>query len=146
MEVKAKVIPGYGAASGRNNDERYSKGTISTQSEHFRQRGLDLSSYFMGTLNVDISPYTYSIKTPKFFFKNINWSKYISPENFYFFDIELIFGDKSYFGLVYMPDPATKQEHKQLATTLELILPKIENLEYGAEVYLRLEDSQLKMM
>ncbi len=146
MKIKAKVIPGYGAASGKNKDVRYSKGTIGTQLEHFKQRGLDLSPYFMGTLNVDISPYSYKIENPTFFFEQVDWSEHISPENFYFFDVVLTFNHKDYKGLVYMPDPETKEEHKQLSTTLELILPKIENLEYGAEVYLSLEDEQLQAL
>ncbi len=143
MKIKAKVIPGYGAASGKNKDPRYSKGTIASQLSHFKERGLDLSPYFPGTLNVNISPYNYAIKESKHFFEQVNWSEHISAENFYFFDITLLFDNNKYEGLVYMPDPKTKEEHKQSSSTLELILPKIENLNYGAQVDLVIEDSQL---
>ncbi len=146
MKIEAKVIPGYGAASGKNKDPRYEKGTIAMQLDHFKQRGLDLSSYFPGTLNIDISPYTYNIVTPKFYFERVNWSEYISPENFYFFDIILLFEDVEYKGLVYMPDPETKEEHKQSLSTLELILPKIQDLKYGKQVCLILEDRQLQVL
>ncbi len=146
MRIRAKVIPGYGVASGKNKDTRYSNGTIAEQLNHFKQKGLDLSAYFMGTLNVDISPYVYKIGTPKFFFEQIDWSDHISPENFYFFDVLLFFNDKEYKGLIYMPDPKTKEEHKQSSTTLELILPKIENLEYGSEVYLEIDTDQLQLV
>ncbi len=43
--MKILVIPGYGAASGKNKDARYSKRTIEAQLEYFKQRGLDLSPY-----------------------------------------------------------------------------------------------------
>ena len=78
----------------------------------------------MGTINLDISPSSYEIKEPKYFFENIDWSDHIPPENFYFFDVSLFYNDTTYEGLVYMPDPKTKEDHIQIPTMLELILPK----------------------
>ncbi|MGB5359336.1 MAG: hypothetical protein WBN27_05275 [Eudoraea sp.] len=100
----------------------------------------------MGTINLDISPCSYEIKKPKHFFKNIDWSDYIPPENFYFFDVTLYDKDKTYKGLVYMPDPETKEDHIQKPTILELILPKIKDLDYGVMVDIALKKDQLDII
>ena len=111
--VQGEIKSGHGVASGKGKDERYPEGTLRQQCKHFLERGLDLSTYFMGTVNVDISPYAYVLKRPKHFFKDINWSEHIPPENFYFFEVTLHFKNSTYEGLVYMPDPETKEDHLQ---------------------------------
>ena len=84
IKLKGEIKPGYGVASGKGNDERYPDGTLRLQFKYFLEKGLDLSRYYMGTINLDISPCKYQIGQPKYFFENINWSDYIPPENFYF--------------------------------------------------------------
>ena len=64
-EIKA----GYGVASGKGKVERYPEGTLRQQFKHFLERGLDLSYYFMGTINLDISPSLYELKKPNFFLR-----------------------------------------------------------------------------
>lgn len=145
-EVQGEIQSGYGVASGKGKDERYPEGTLKQQFKHFLERGLDLSNYFMGTINLDISPFSYEIKKPKYFFKNIDWSDHIPPENFYFFDAILHYKDKTYQGLVYMPDPETKEDHTQKPTILELIFPKIEGLQYGLMVDIALKKDQLDII
>jgi hypothetical protein len=144
--VRGEIKSGYGVASGKGKDERYPEGTLKQQFKYFLERGLDLSNYFMGTLNLDISPCTYKIKKAKYYFKNIDWSDFISPENFYFFDVSLYFKDKTYKGLVYMPDPKTKENHIQKPNILELIFPKIEGLEYGVMVDIELKTDQIEII
>jgi hypothetical protein len=144
--VRGEIMPGHGVASGKGKDKRYPEGTLKQQFKHFLERGLDLSNYFMGTINLDISPCSYEIKKPKYFFKNIDWSVYIPPENFYFFDVSLYYKDKTFKGLVYMPDPETKEDHTQKPNILELILPKIEGLEYGDMVDIELKTEQLNII
>ncbi|WP_297765215.1 hypothetical protein [uncultured Muriicola sp.] len=144
--VRGEIQSGHGVASGKGKDERYPEGTLKQQFGHFLERGLDLSDYFMGTINVDISPCSYEIKKPKHFFKNIDWSEHIPPENFYFFDVTLHYKDKVYEGLVYMPDPETKEDHMQKPNILELILPKIEGLEYGITVDIALKKDQIDII
>ncbi len=143
MTIQATIIPGYGAASGKNKDNRYPGGTIALQAPYFTVLGLDLSPYYLGTLNIDISPHSFEIKTPKHFFKQVAWSEFISPENFYFFDVSLEYKSGTYEGLIYMPDPETKEEHEQKPTTLELILPKIADLQYGDRVSVTIDPVQL---
>ena len=84
-QVRGKIKSGFVVASDKGKDERYPEGTLRQQFKRFLGRGLDLSNYFMGTINLDISPSSYEIKQPKYFFENINWSDFIPPENFYFF-------------------------------------------------------------
>lgn len=144
-KIQAKIIPGYGAASGKNNDQRYPKGTLRMQTAFFEERGLDLSAYFKGTLNIDISPFTFEIKEPKHYFDQVDWSEHIPPENFYFFDISLLHDGTEYEGLIYMPDPKTKTEHVQQTTTLELILPKVAGLQYGQQVSVMIDRGQLQL-
>ena len=146
MKVNAVVAQGHGVASGKAKDPRYPKGTLNAQFEHFMQKGLDLSQYFPGTINLDIAPYTFNIIKPKYFLENINWSKYIPPENFYFFEVSLHINNNIYKGLIYMPDPATKAEHFQNPTILELLLPKVDGLKYGDTVVVEVDDQQIELI
>ena len=44
-----------------------------------------------------------------------------------------------------MPDPATKADHFQNPTILELILPWIEGLKYGDMVMIEVSDTQMEL-
>lgn len=145
MKVNAVVTQGHGVASGKARDPRYPKGTLNAQFEHFMQKGLDLSQYFPGTVNLDIAPYSFKLIKPKYFLGNINWSEFIPPENFYFFDVSLQINNNTYKGLIYMPDPATKAEHFQNPTIIELLLPKIDGLKYGDIVIVEVDDKQIEL-
>jgi len=138
MSVTGKVISGYGVASGKGKDDRYPNGTLKLQIPFFKEKGLDLSDFFIGTINIDISPYQFTVKKYKYYFKEINWSIYIPPENFYFFDVQLIFKESVYKGLIYMPDPKTKSDHHQISNLFELLMPKIKGIKQGENVILKL--------
>lgn len=134
MKVKAIVKQGHGVASGKVKDPRYPKGTLQAQ-----------SPYFLGTVNLDIAPYSFTILKPKYFLEDIHWSPFIPPENFYFFDVSLQINKNIYKGLIYMPDPATKAEHFQNPTIIELILPKIDGLKYGDAVIIEVNEEQIQL-
>jgi len=146
MTITAKIIPGHGAASGKKGDHRYPGGTIAIQAPYFKKLGLDLTRYHPGTLNIDISPFNYQIKNPKYFFNQVEWTKHIPPENFYFFDVTVSYKMIEHKGLVYMPDPKTKTEHEQSKTTLELILPKIDEIIYGDIFTISVNKNQLELL
>ena len=141
--IEGKVISGYGVASGRGKDPRYPNGTLILQLPHFKQKGLDLRKYYRGTINIDINPLEYSINKPTHFIKRVNWSNFIPPENFYFYEVELVFKEQNYFGLVYMPDPETKTDHHQINTMLEVIMPPIKGIEAGKNVTLLIREECL---
>jgi hypothetical protein len=51
IQVSGQIQIGYGVASGRAHNPRFPQGTIEMQKPFFRERGLDLSPYFSGTIN-----------------------------------------------------------------------------------------------
>ena len=46
------VKEGHGVASGKNFDARFPDGTIAMQMPYFKRLGIDLKSYFKGTINI----------------------------------------------------------------------------------------------
>lgn len=146
MKVNGLVCKGHGVASGKSDNQRYPGGTLNEQLPYFQERGLDLSTYFLGTINLNITPYNFKIGKPKYYFENVPWSDYIPPENFYFFDVLLFYKEREYKGLVYMPDPLTKVDHIQELSILELILPRISGLSYGMTVCIEIADEQLQLL
>lgn len=145
MKVNGLICEGHGVASGKSDNQRYPRGTLNQQLPYFRERGLDLSTYFLGTINLNIAPYHFKIGKPKYYFKSVPWSDYIPPENFYFFDVIFFFRDREYKGLIYMPDPLTKVDHIQELAILELILPRISGLSNGMKVCIEIVDEQLQL-
>ena len=143
QKISAVIIQGHGAASGLGNDPRYPNGTIALQLPHFKERGLDLSAFYRGTLNLDISPYNYELREPAYYLENIEWSKHIPPESFYFFNLLIYVDSITYDGLVYMPDPKTKVDHIQPSQMLEVIAPSIPGVYYGREIDIEVDDSSL---
>ena len=131
-------------ASGKGNDARYPKGTLSLQIPHFLSHGIDISDYFRGTLNVRLPKKEIRVIRPKFTALDVAWSPYIPPENFFFFDVEVSYKGHSYQGLIYMPDPATKTDHFQDRCVVELLLPKIQGLRSGKSISLKVEDAQIQ--
>jgi hypothetical protein len=144
LEIDGIVTSGHGVASGQRKDDRYPDGTLALQTSHFLEYGLDISIYHRATVNVDVSPYHFLILKSKHFFPNVSWSRHIPPENFYFFDTVLQFQNKSYEGLIYMPDPKTKPEHFQSTSVLEVLCEKIPGLCYGSKVTLNVQSDQLR--
>ena len=109
----------------------------------FKAKGLDLSNYYKGTINIDIAPYHYAIKTPTHYIEGVDWSPHIPPENFYFFQLQLEFKGQLYDGIIYMPDPKTKVDHHQLATMLEVMMPPISGIQGGEKVRLFIPEGSL---
>ena len=142
--IDAQIIPGYRVASGQAGDSRFPNGTIMKQAPHFADRGLDISPYFSATINVNIAPFQFKILKPSYHFLKVNWSPHMPSEDFYFFDLIATIGTQ-HKGLVYMPDPNTKIDHVQASDTLELLLPKIEGIQYHRPITLRLNDDQLSL-
>lgn len=143
MKIRGTIIRGHGVASGMAGDPRYPNGTLYLQLPYFKEQGLDLSPYFLGTLNLDIAPYQFRVRKPKYFLQNIAWSGHIPPENFYFFDLDFFWKEHQYRGLIYMPDPETKVDHRQKGSVLELILPKIPDISYGNDAIIQVQEDQL---
>jgi hypothetical protein len=140
--VRAVVQSGHRVASGESaDDRRFPGGTIRMQKPFFKDKGLDFDAFFdgdfvYGTLNLSIAPNKFKIGKPKFYFPNIKWTDVFPPENFYLSPAEVRFKGKNYKTLVYIPDPATKPDHFQCASIIEVIAQRIEGISCGDEVVL----------
>lgn len=126
------VRAGYGVASGSGADRRYPAGTIRLQQAFFLARGIDLSPYFPGTLNVDLAPAAPLPRAP-IFDGRLRWFGDIE-ERFLLSPAELETGGARHAGLWYYPHPETKPAHVQEATVVELLLPWIDGLHPGDRV------------
>lgn len=142
--VTARVVPGHQVASGQNGNPRFPGGTLRMQDPHFKALGLDLDVYHTGTLNVSIAPSRYRVRRARHTFHDVKWHPTEPAEDFSFFDVRLILPDGGRVdGLIYFPHPDTKPEHFQQPDVLELLLPFVEGLNYGAELILEIPEDQM---
>ncbi len=149
--VKAIVCSGHRVASGESaSDRRFPGGTIRMQEPFFRERGLDFKSYFggdfvYGTLNLSIALHRFKIAKPKFFFPAVKWTDVFPPENFFLSPAKVGFREKDYNALIYIPDPATKRDHFQEPSVIEVIAEPIEEISYGDQVVLSLPEEAIEL-
>ena len=135
--ISATIVQGHRVASGLNGNPRFPGGTLHMQRPHFATLGLDLSAFYLGTLNVSITPMSYTVLKPKLTFENLKWHPTEPAETFSFFDVAVhLDADPSVSGLIYYPHPETKPEHYQRADVLELLLPFTQGLNYGSQITL----------
>lgn len=127
--VSGTLVQGYRVASGPSADYPY--GALERQRPLFQARGLDLSGYFNGTLNVDIRPRTFRMLKPEFTFLNVEWTDLHPPEHFSFSRCRVVFRGVEYDGWVYYPHPETKKRNFQNPSLLEVIARPIPEIRYG---------------
>ncbi len=144
--VPGRIVNGHKVASGQANDPRFPQGTLRLQMPVFAQLGLQLDSYYPGTINISIAPYEYRINQPKVTFRQVQWAPGYPTEDFSFFDCTLTINETSVRGLVYYPHPETKPEHFQDPQTLEVLAPFMSGVEYGQQVQLQLLPDQLTVV
>ncbi|PZV19091.1 MAG: hypothetical protein DCF20_03400 [Pseudanabaena sp.] len=143
--VDGKLIQGHRVASGLSEDSPYAEGSISMQIPFFQNLGLDLSTYFRGTLNIDISPYTYTIQKPQFTFRQVDWTIEHPPEDFSFVSCQVLYKGDRYDGWVYYPHPETKLRHFQNPSVLEVIALPIADLGYGESLQLLINSQEVSL-
>lgn len=132
IRVHGRIVEGYRVASGPSADYPY--GALDRQRPIFASRGLDLSDYFNGTLNIDIRPHKFKLIKPEFTFHNVEWTDLHPPEHFSFSRCKVIFREVGYDGWVYYPHPETKLRHFQNPSLLEVIAMGIKDIHYADEV------------
>ena len=140
------VKPGHQVASGRAENSPYRRGTIEMQLPFFQDLGLDLSSYFLGTLNISLSPHTFKLINPKYTFKEVKWHPDYTAETFSFSPCGIVYQNTSYKGLIYYPHPETKIGHFQDNCILEAIAPKIPQIDYGDRIMLKINPEEIKII
>lgn len=142
ITIPGIVIQGYGVASG-SYSTRFPGGTIRAQSPYFEARGVDISPYYPGTLNVDIAPRRFTLVRPGHTLTDVSWWPGVPPETFSFSPCRVILPAGPIDGLIYYPHPETKPEHHQPATVIEILAPFMENLAVGAPVKLQLDPGEV---
>lgn len=139
--ISGIVVQGHQVASRRS--EHYPRGTIEMQTPYFKELGLDLSSYYQGTLNLSIAPARMKVKRPTYEFRGVGWTTAHPAEDFSFSQCEIQYRGEKYSGWIYYPHPETKERHFQDPTTVEVIAPMIEGIKYGDEVRIEVNSDEV---
>lgn len=140
------IVPGHRVASGMNGDARFPGGTIRMQWPHFAALGLDLTRLHPGTLNVSIAPLRYVIRRPLYTFADVRWHPTEPAETFTFLSCRVRLADGTQAaGFIYHPHAETKPEHFQKPDALELLLPSLDGVEYGATITLEVDSDQIEI-
>lgn len=142
MNVTGVVVQGYRVASAPSKDYPY--GTLDKQRPFFASRGFDLSSYFNGTLNIDIRPFEFKLLKPEFTFHHVEWTDLHPPEHFSFSRCKVIFKEVEYDSWVYYPHPETKLRHFQNPSLLEVIAMAIPDIQYGDKVEIWVNKNEME--
>jgi hypothetical protein len=98
QRVSGIIVRGHRVASAPSQDYPY--GTIEKQKPYFEARGLDLSRFFLGTLNVSIAPLTFEMVRPRYTFPLLAWTDLHPPETFSFSPCRVCFDGREVAGLV----------------------------------------------
>lgn len=143
LKLPGIVVKGHQVASGKAKNSPYPQSSIVMQTPVFQGLGLDISSFFPGTLNISLRPYQFSVNQPKYTFEQVKWYVNSPPESFSFSPCHLIFNAQQYESLIYYPHPETKPAHFQDNSTLELLSSFIPNIQYGDQVNLEINPQEI---
>ncbi len=146
MTIKGKLIKGHGVASGISKTTPYPKGSQEMQFPFFKKMGLDLCHFYLGTININISPFLWKPINSDYYLKNVNRTSQIPPESFMFFDCQLKFDSKTYPGIIYFPGPKTKEQHFQKEDMIEVISIKIPNIENGMRITIEITNGKVELI
>ena len=146
VSVSGIVKPGHQVASGKAKDSPYELGTIAMQLPFFRDLGLDLSGFFLGTLNISLTPHNFKLRQPKYTFPRVKWHPNYKAETFSFSPCEVVYRDISYPALIYYPHPETKLGHFQDDSTIEAIAPEIPGIGYGDRLELKVAANEIEII
>jgi hypothetical protein len=143
ITLPGALVQGYRVASGPSQDYPY--GALDRQRPLFAACGLDLSRYFNGTLNIDISPRTFRTVKPEYTFQHIEWTDLHPPEHFSFSHCRVVFDKTEYDGWVYYPHPETKLRNFQNPSLLEVIAMPIPGIQYGDRVDVLVNPAEIEV-
>jgi hypothetical protein len=106
---------------------------------------LDLSQFFMGTLNISIAPLQFESVKPAITIRQIAWTDLHPPEDFSFSPCIVCFKDSEYQGYIYYPHPETKLRHFQDPSVIEVITSKIPGMAYRAKLMLGFDPFEFRI-
>ncbi len=142
--VPGTVVEGYHVAS--KPSEEYPYPALEKQKRYFKEVGLDLDRFFLGTLNVSIAPLQFRMIKPSYTFKQIAWTDLHPPEDFSFSPCRVEYQQNQYEGVVYYPHPETKIRHFQVRSLIEVITEFIPHMDYGVRVDLLLDPEEIQII
>jgi len=128
-QLTGNLMQGHQVASRPSAAYPYS--SLEKQKPYFKDRGLDVSPYFNGTLNISIAPLEFEMTKPEFTFPLVEWTDLHPPETFSFSRCKVRFEGKEYVGWIYYPHPETKKTHFQNPSLIEVITYEVANIKYG---------------
>jgi hypothetical protein len=141
--VEGAVTSGYQVASGKSSNSPYPRGTLEMQLPFFKDLGLDISKYYLGTLNISISPKEFKLIHPEYTFRNVKWSPEHDAEDFSFSRCQIIFNGSKYDALIYYPHPETKINHFQNPSVIEVIAVPIPDIKYGSSLLVEINTTEV---
>jgi len=139
--VSGVVVEGYRVASGPSKDYPY--GSLEKQIPLFKERGLNLERFYLGTLNISIAPATFELAAPEYTFRQVAWTNLHPPEDFSFSRCTLKFKGSEYAGFVYYPHPETKKRHFESDSIIEVISMYIPDIKYGDKLEVQLNPAEV---
>jgi hypothetical protein len=134
--ISGIVVEGHHVASQPSKEYPYP--ALEKQIPFFKERGLDLNHFHLGTLNISIAPKRFEMHNPRYTFPLVRWTDLHPPETFSFSSCKVRFKGQEYDGLVYYPHPETKIRHFQDPSVIEILAEFIPQLSYGGGVELLL--------
>jgi hypothetical protein len=135
------LMQGHQVASRPSAAYPYS--SLEKQMPYFKERGFDLSPYFVGTLNISIAPLEFEMVNPEFTFPLVEWTDLHPPETFSFSRCRIKFDGKEYEGWVYYPHPETKKTHFQNSSLIEVVTYEIVGIKYGDKLEIEVNSMEV---
>lgn len=139
------VTQGHQVASGMADNSPFPDGTINLQTPYFKALGLDLTSYFKGTINAQFNCNSIELLKWDLALTNVHWLPNQPSEDFLFAYSEISYKEKRFPAIIYQPRVETKLGHFQPTNILELIAPKVNGLHYGSKATLIVQDHYLSL-
>ena len=141
LRATGEVVAGHRVASGAGGDPRFPRGTIVPQLPFLRAAipGFDAhlgAPPFPGTINLRFDGRTVTILRPELRVPAVRWTEQFPPENFLLSRCRLERRGVALPAFLYIPDPATKPDHYQPGSVVELLCGLVAGLAYGETVEL----------
>lgn len=143
INVTGIITKGHQVASGMAKNSPYPQGTIEMQTPFFKELGLDIATFFPGTLNINIRPYKFKLYNPQYTFETVKWNPNSPSETFSFSCCQIFYQQAQYTALIYYPHPETKPTHFQDDSTLEILTQPLDGIQYGHSMQLNLNPKEI---
>jgi hypothetical protein len=137
LRVPGIVIRGYGVASDVGG---HGPGTLAQQAEALSQY-IDWRRFFQGTINVSVAPMAFAWRESSPTIGRLQWSINQAPEDFCLAPCQLEANGAVCDAWVYYPHPRTKSQNFHSLSTVEVIAPRIDGIQYGSAVAVYLDTS-----